>query len=161
MAKVSPPCNASERSGGLFISVLTNPTMGGVAASFASLGDVDLRRTQGADRFRGREPSRPPSASNYQKVFKTNFSSNTASSTALSGAKDLKKRNGADHRLLRQIGFRVWGSGFRIQKRGIVYRGFWGFSHVGGKHFSNRIGQVQRGLGNKGLGCLFFRHFCA
>ena len=27
-------------AGGLFISVLTHPTMGGVAASFASLGDV-------------------------------------------------------------------------------------------------------------------------
>ena len=29
-----------DKAGGLFISVLTNPTMGGVAASFASLGDV-------------------------------------------------------------------------------------------------------------------------
>ena len=29
-----------DRAGGLFISVLTNPTMGGVAASFASLGDL-------------------------------------------------------------------------------------------------------------------------
>ena len=29
-----------DQAGGLFISVLTNPTMGGVAASFASLGDV-------------------------------------------------------------------------------------------------------------------------
>ncbi len=29
-----------DTAGGLFISVLTNPTMGGVAASFASLGDV-------------------------------------------------------------------------------------------------------------------------
>ena len=40
MAKVSAAIARFHRSGGLFISVLTNPTMGGVAASFASLGDV-------------------------------------------------------------------------------------------------------------------------
>ncbi len=40
MAKVSAALARHAQSGGLFISVLTNPTMGGVAASFASLGDV-------------------------------------------------------------------------------------------------------------------------
>jgi acetyl-CoA carboxylase carboxyl transferase subunit beta len=40
MAKVSAALARHGRSGGLFISVLTNPTMGGVAASFASLGDL-------------------------------------------------------------------------------------------------------------------------
>lgn len=40
MAKVSAALARYHRAGGLFISVLTNPTMGGVAASFASLGDV-------------------------------------------------------------------------------------------------------------------------
>jgi acetyl-CoA carboxylase carboxyl transferase subunit beta len=40
MAKVSAALARYDRSGGLFISVLTNPTMGGVAASFASLGDL-------------------------------------------------------------------------------------------------------------------------
>ena len=40
MAKVSAALARFHQSGGLFISVLTNPTMGGVAASFASLGDV-------------------------------------------------------------------------------------------------------------------------
>ena len=40
MAKVSAALARYDSSGGLFISVLTNPTMGGVAASFASLGDV-------------------------------------------------------------------------------------------------------------------------
>jgi acetyl-CoA carboxylase carboxyl transferase subunit beta len=40
MAKVSAALARHDREGGLFISVLTNPTMGGVAASFASLGDV-------------------------------------------------------------------------------------------------------------------------
>jgi acetyl-CoA carboxylase carboxyl transferase subunit beta len=40
MAKVSAALSRFDQAGGLFISVLTNPTMGGVAASFASLGDL-------------------------------------------------------------------------------------------------------------------------
>nr|WP_145280749.1 acetyl-CoA carboxylase, carboxyltransferase subunit beta [Pirellulimonas nuda] len=40
MAKVSAALARHHDAGGLFISVLTNPTMGGVAASFASLGDL-------------------------------------------------------------------------------------------------------------------------
>lgn len=40
MAKVSAALARHHEAGGLYISVLTNPTMGGVAASFASLGDV-------------------------------------------------------------------------------------------------------------------------
>lgn len=40
MAKVSAALSRFDEAGGLFISILTNPTMGGVAASFASLGDV-------------------------------------------------------------------------------------------------------------------------
>ena len=40
MAKVSAALARFDTAGGLFISVLTNPTMGGVAASFASLGDT-------------------------------------------------------------------------------------------------------------------------
>lgn len=40
MAKVSAALARYDEAGGLYISVLTNPTMGGVAASFASLGDL-------------------------------------------------------------------------------------------------------------------------
>jgi acetyl-CoA carboxylase carboxyl transferase subunit beta len=40
MGKVCAALGRYDRAGGLYISVLTNPTMGGVAASFASLGDV-------------------------------------------------------------------------------------------------------------------------
>ncbi len=40
MAKVSAALARFDQSGGLYISVLTHPTMGGVAASFALLGDV-------------------------------------------------------------------------------------------------------------------------
>lgn len=40
MAKVSAALARYDEAGGLYISVLTHPTMGGVAASFALLGDV-------------------------------------------------------------------------------------------------------------------------
>lgn len=40
MAKVSAALAKYDEAGGLYISILTNPTMGGVAASFASLGDI-------------------------------------------------------------------------------------------------------------------------
>ena len=40
MAKISAALARFDSADGLFVSVLTNPTMGGVAASFASLGDV-------------------------------------------------------------------------------------------------------------------------
>ena len=40
MAKVSAALARFHQSGGLYISVMTNPTMGGVAASFSMLGDL-------------------------------------------------------------------------------------------------------------------------
>jgi len=40
MAKISAALALYDEAGGMFISVLTDPTMGGVAASFASLGDI-------------------------------------------------------------------------------------------------------------------------
>lgn len=42
MAKVSAALGRYDQAGGLYISVLTNPTMGGVAASFALQGDMTL-----------------------------------------------------------------------------------------------------------------------
>src|SRR5262245_48842528 len=42
MAKVSAALARYDSAGGLYVSVLTNPTMGGVAASWAGLGDVIL-----------------------------------------------------------------------------------------------------------------------
>ncbi|HVH81399.1 MAG TPA: acetyl-CoA carboxylase, carboxyltransferase subunit beta [Stellaceae bacterium] len=42
MAKVSAALGRYDRAGGLYVSILTNPTMGGVAASFALQGDVTL-----------------------------------------------------------------------------------------------------------------------
>ena len=40
MAKISAALGRYDQAGGLYISVLTNPTMGGVAASFALQGDI-------------------------------------------------------------------------------------------------------------------------
>ena len=53
MAKVSAALSRFDDAGGLFISVLTNPTMGGVAASFASLGDVILAEPKALIGFAG------------------------------------------------------------------------------------------------------------
>jgi acetyl-CoA carboxylase carboxyl transferase subunit beta len=53
MAKVSAALARHDDAGGLFISVMTNPTMGGVAASFASLGDVILAEPKALIGFAG------------------------------------------------------------------------------------------------------------
>jgi acetyl-CoA carboxylase carboxyl transferase subunit beta len=42
MAKISAALGRYDQAGGLYISILTNPTMGGVAASFALQGDLTL-----------------------------------------------------------------------------------------------------------------------
>ena len=53
MAKVSAALARFDTAGGLFISVLTNPTMGGVAASFASLGDLVIAEPKALIGFAG------------------------------------------------------------------------------------------------------------
>jgi len=53
MAKTSAALARFDQAGGLFISVLTNPTMGGVAASFAALGDVVLAEPRALIGFAG------------------------------------------------------------------------------------------------------------
>ncbi len=53
MAKVSAALARYNQAGGLYISVLTNPTMGGVAASFASLGDVTFAEPKALIGFAG------------------------------------------------------------------------------------------------------------
>jgi acetyl-CoA carboxylase carboxyl transferase subunit beta len=53
MGKVSAALARFHETGGLFISVLTNPTMGGVAASFASLGDVVIAEPKALIGFAG------------------------------------------------------------------------------------------------------------
>ncbi len=53
MGKVSAALARYHEVGGLFISVLTNPTMGGVAASFASLGDIIIAEPKALIGFAG------------------------------------------------------------------------------------------------------------
>jgi len=53
MAKTSAALKKLDESGGLFISVLTNPTMAGVMASFASLGDVIIAEPKALIGFTG------------------------------------------------------------------------------------------------------------
>ena len=53
MGKVSAALARYHEAGGLFISVLTNPTMGGVAASFASLGDIIIAEPKALVGFAG------------------------------------------------------------------------------------------------------------
>ena len=53
MAKVSAALARYDAAGGLFISVLTHPTMGGVAASFASLGNITFAEPKALIGFAG------------------------------------------------------------------------------------------------------------
>ena len=53
MAKTSAALKRLSENGGLFISVLTNPTMAGVMASFASLGDVIIAEPKALIGFTG------------------------------------------------------------------------------------------------------------
>jgi len=53
MAKTSAALERFNRAGGLFISVLTNPTMAGIMASFASLGDVIMAEPKALIGFTG------------------------------------------------------------------------------------------------------------
>jgi acetyl-CoA carboxylase carboxyl transferase subunit beta len=54
MAKTSVALEKLNKEKILFISVLTNPTTGGVSASFASLGDINIAEPQALIGFAGR-----------------------------------------------------------------------------------------------------------
>jgi acetyl-CoA carboxylase carboxyl transferase subunit beta len=53
MGKVSAALGRYHDAGGLYLSILTNPTMGGVAASFASLGDITIAEPNALIGFAG------------------------------------------------------------------------------------------------------------
>ncbi|MFM7318023.1 MAG: acetyl-CoA carboxylase carboxyltransferase subunit beta, partial [bacterium] len=53
MAKVSAALARHSAAGGFFLSILTHPTMGGVAASFASLGDIIIAEPKALIGFAG------------------------------------------------------------------------------------------------------------
>lgn len=54
MAKTSVALERHGAKGNLFISIMTHPTTGGVSASFASLGDINLAEPQALIGFAGR-----------------------------------------------------------------------------------------------------------
>lgn len=54
MAKTSAALKHFSDQGGLFISVMTHPTTGGVSASFASLGDYNFAEPRALIGFAGR-----------------------------------------------------------------------------------------------------------
>lgn len=54
MAKTSAALAQLHEKGILFVSVLTNPTTGGVSASFASLGDINIAEPEALIGFAGR-----------------------------------------------------------------------------------------------------------
>lgn len=53
MAKTSTAVEKFKQSGGLFVSCLTNPTTGGVSASYASLGDIIIAEPKALIGFAG------------------------------------------------------------------------------------------------------------
>lgn len=53
MAKTAAAIEHFNQSGGLYISYLTNPTTGGVSASFAFLGDIMLAEPKALIGFAG------------------------------------------------------------------------------------------------------------
>ncbi|MFV8827552.1 acetyl-CoA carboxylase, carboxyltransferase subunit beta [Alkalihalobacterium sp. APHAB7] len=54
MAKTSAALQKLDKQGGLFISIMTHPTTGGVSASFASLGDYNFAEPKALIGFAGR-----------------------------------------------------------------------------------------------------------
>ncbi|WP_068773531.1 acetyl-CoA carboxylase, carboxyltransferase subunit beta [Paenibacillus sp. FJAT-26967] len=54
MAKTSAAISRLDEAGGLFISVITDPTFGGVSASFAMLGDIIIAEPATSFGFTGR-----------------------------------------------------------------------------------------------------------
>ncbi|WP_458119495.1 acetyl-CoA carboxylase, carboxyltransferase subunit beta [Paenibacillus sp. Z6-24] len=54
MAKTSAALSRFQENGGLYISVITDPTMGGVSASFATLGDIIIAEPGALFGFAGR-----------------------------------------------------------------------------------------------------------
>ena len=54
MAKTSAALKMFSDEGGLIVSIMTHPTTGGVSASFASLGDINLAEPGALIGFAGR-----------------------------------------------------------------------------------------------------------
>jgi acetyl-CoA carboxylase carboxyl transferase subunit beta len=71
MAKVSAALARYDQVGGLYVAILTNPTMGGVAASFAMQGDIVLAEPGATIGFAGRRTIRSTVRLELPKNFQT------------------------------------------------------------------------------------------
>lgn len=71
MAKTSVALARLDEMGGLFISVLTNPTMGGCMASFAALGDILVAEPRALLGFAGPEVIRQTVREDLPEGFQT------------------------------------------------------------------------------------------
>jgi acetyl-CoA carboxylase carboxyl transferase subunit beta len=71
MAKTSAAVAQFHHLGGLFISILTNPTMGGAMASFAALGDVIIAEPKALIGFAGPNVIRQTIRSEIPDGFQT------------------------------------------------------------------------------------------
>ena len=71
MAKVNAALHALERAGVLFLSILTDPTFGGTAASVAMLGDVNIAEPAAAIGFTGARVIRRATHADLPDGFQT------------------------------------------------------------------------------------------
>ena len=71
MAKTSSAIAKLNEAGGLFISVLTDPTYGGVTASFASLGDIILAEPGAMIGFAGKRVIKQTIGEDLPEEFQT------------------------------------------------------------------------------------------
>lgn len=71
MAKTSAALKRHSESGNLYISVLTDPTTGGVTASFAMLGDIIMAEPDALIGFAGPRVIEQTPTRSYQKDFRS------------------------------------------------------------------------------------------
>ena len=71
MAKTSAALSYHHRAGLIFISVLTNPTMAGVMASFAGLGDITIAEPDALIGFTGPRVIKQTIKQDLPKGFQT------------------------------------------------------------------------------------------
>ena len=71
MAKVSAAIKRHSNQGGLYITVLTDPTTGGVTASFAMQGDIILAEPNALIGFAGRRVVEQTTKSKLPDNFQT------------------------------------------------------------------------------------------
>lgn len=92
MAKTTAALNRLDDSKGLFISVLTHPTTGGVAASFASLGDINIAEKSSLIGFAGPRVIKQTIREELPKGFQTaEFQENHGQVDIVVHRQDLKK----------------------------------------------------------------------